>query len=99
MTNAYPVFYSIYIGKMLLQKKNKSDFSHSFKLWEDNDSKTVYLAAIEAIDGAVALEGWTKRIISGYKYLYVKCTEENVFPKVVAYIQEQGYMFFPIRKL
>ena len=34
-------------------------------------------------------------------YLYVKCTEENVFSKVIAYMQEsgRGYMFFPIRRL
>ena len=67
-----------------------SDFSHSFKPWEENYSKGVYLAGVEAIDGAKTPEGWTKWRIPGYEYLYVKCTEENIFPKVIAYMQEQG---------
>lgn len=67
-----------------------SDFSHSLKPWEENYSKGVYLAGVEVMDGAKAPEGWTKWTIPGYEYLYVKCTEENVFPKVLAYIQENG---------
>lgn len=67
-----------------------SDFSHSFQPWEENYSRGVYLAGVEVNDGAKAPEGWTKWTIPGYEYLYVKCTEENVFPKVLAYIQENG---------
>ena len=67
-----------------------SDFSHSFRPWEEDFSKGVYLAGVEVIDGAEAPKGWTKWTIPGYEYLYVKCTEENIFPKVIAYMQEQG---------
>lgn len=67
-----------------------SDCSHSFKPWEENYSKGVYLAGVEAIHGAEAPEGWTKWIIPGYEYLCVKCTEETIFSKVIDYMQEQG---------
>lgn len=65
-----------------------SDFSHSFRPWEEDYSKGVYLAGVEVVDEAVAPEGWVKWRIPGYEYLCVKCTEEDIFSKVIAYIQE-----------
>lgn len=67
-----------------------SDLSHSFKPWEDNFTKGLYLAGVEAKDGEEAPEGWTVWRIPGYEYLYVKCTEEDIFTKVIAYMQENG---------
>ena len=74
-----------------------SDLSHSFKPWEDNFTKGLYLAGVEAKDGEEAPEGWTVWRIPGYEYgLELSgavhdfiCPEEN----------GQGYMFFPIRRL
>ncbi len=65
-----------------------SDFSHSFKPWEDNFSKGLYLAGVECDDNAEVPEGWTKWIIPGYEYLYVECENENTFSQVINYIEE-----------
>ena len=43
-----------------------SDLSHSFKPWEDNFTKGLYLAGVEAKDGEEAPEGWTVWRIPGY---------------------------------
>lgn len=67
-----------------------SDLSHSFKPWEDNFTKGLYLAGVEAKEGEEVPEGWTGWRIPGYEYLYVKCTEEDIFTKVIAYMQENG---------
>lgn len=67
-----------------------SDFSRSFLPWEEQFTKGLYLAGVEVIDKAQAPAGWVKWTIPGYEYLYVKCTEENIFSKVLAYMEEQG---------
>ncbi len=65
-----------------------SDFSHSFKPWEDNFSKGLYLAGVECDDNAEAPEGWTKWVIPGYEYIYVECKAGNTFSQVIAYMNE-----------
>ena len=50
----------------------------------------LYLAGVEAKDGEEAPEGWTVWRIPGYEYLYVKCTEEDIFTKVITYMKENG---------
>ncbi len=67
-----------------------SDFSCSFKPWENNFTEGLYLAGVEAADEAEAPEGWVKWTIPGYEYLYVKCTDEDIFRKVLAYMEGQG---------
>lgn len=34
--------------------------------------------------------GWVKWTIPGYEYLYVKCTEQDIFVKMMEYMEEQG---------
>ena len=46
-----------------------SDLSHSFKPWEDNFTKGLYLAGVEAKDGEEAPEGWTVWRIPAYRRL------------------------------
>ena len=46
-----------------------SDFSHSFKPWEDDFRKGLYLAGVECVDDAQAPAGWAKWTIPGYEYL------------------------------
>lgn len=65
-----------------------SDFSHSFKPWEDSFSRGLYLAGVECDDSAEAPEGWTKWVIPGYEYIYVECKDGNTFPQVIAYMNE-----------
>ena len=58
------------------------------KLWEDANSHFNEVAHLA--NEAEAPAGWVKWTIPGYKYLYVKCTEEDTFVKVLEYMEEQG---------
>ena len=66
-----------------------SDFSRSFMPWEDFD-KGLYLAGVECEDDAEAPEGWTKWRIPGYEYIYVECEGEDIFSKVMEYMEDNG---------
>ena len=48
-----------------------SDFSRSFKPWEESFSKGLYLAGVEARDGALPPEGWTVWTLPAMEYLRV----------------------------
>lgn len=66
-----------------------TDFSHSYKPWENNFSEGKYLAGAEVFDDAAAPEGWTKWIIPGFVYLKAE-NEENLFSKMLSCINEKG---------
>ena len=77
-----------------------SDCSRSFKPWEDNFSKGLYLAGVECEDGAQAPQGWTKWTIPGYEFM-----KSQGIPLAGA-VQDftcpatgTNYMLFPIRFL
>ena len=59
-----------------------SDFSRSFRPWEDNFSKGLYLAGVETDDRAQAPPGWTKWTVPAYEYLSVKV--EGAMPQTFA---------------
>lgn len=65
-----------------------SDFSRSFLPWEENFSKGLYLAGVECEDDACPPEGWTKWIVPGFEYLYAECDGANVFPEMLAFLEE-----------
>ncbi len=65
-----------------------SDFSRSFRPWEDGFSRGLYLAGVECTQNAEAPEGWTKWIIPGFAYLRVECDHDNVFSEMIAYLQK-----------
>ena len=69
-----------------------SDFSLSFRPWELGFSQGRYLAGVEANDDAAAPAGWTKWVIPGYEYLYVKVESDapGTFSAVIAYMQEHA---------
>ncbi len=67
-----------------------SDFSRSFKPWE-NFSEGLYLAGAECEDDAEAPEGWTKWTIPAYEYLRVECENENTFADMIRYLDENGF--------
>ena len=67
-----------------------SDLSRSFRPWEDNFSKGLYLAGVECEDNTEAPEGWTKWTIPGYEYIYVEVEDENTFSNVLNYISLNG---------
>ena len=68
-----------------------SDFSHSYKPWEDNFSKGLYLAGVECIDDAQAPEGWTKWTIPSYEYLCAEIESANAFSDVLEYMNINGF--------
>ena len=65
-----------------------SDFTHSFKPWEDNFSKGLYLAGVECDDNAEAPEGWTKWVVPSYEYIFTECEDDNTFVQVINYISQ-----------
>ena len=73
-------------GKLLGIWGAMSDCSHSFKPWEDNFSKGLYLAGVECEDTAEAPAGWTKWVIPGYEYFYVETESESTFSEVLDYL-------------
>lgn len=64
-----------------------SDCSRSFKPWEENFSKGLYLAGVECTDDAAAPEGWTKWTIPGYEYLCAEVENENTFSDMLSYMK------------
>ena len=64
-----------------------SDCSRSFKPWEDNFSKGLYLAGVECFDDASAPEGWVKWTIPGYEYLCVEVESETTFMDMIDYMK------------
>lgn len=68
-----------------------TDFSHSFKPWENGFSEGKYLAGAEVYFDAIAPEGWTKWTIPGFVYLKAE-NEENLFPNMLSYLSENGFV-------
>ena len=63
-----------------------SDCSHSFRPWEDNFSKGLYLAGVEADENALPPAGWTKWTIPGYEYLCVEHKNGDTFADMIDYM-------------
>ena len=67
-----------------------SDFSHSFKPWE-NFEKGLYLAGVECEDNAEAPEGWTKWIVPSYEYIRIECVSKDTFLRGLQYLQDNSF--------
>ena len=67
-----------------------SDFTHSFKPWQEDFTQGLYLASVEVASDAQAPEGWVKWTIPAYEYLYVKCEEPDTFAQMMSYMQENN---------
>jgi len=65
-----------------------SDYSRSFKPWEDNFTKGLYLAGVEVRDDAEAPQGWVKWTVPSYEYIYVKNEGAHTFTDVIRYLDE-----------
>ena len=66
-----------------------SDISRSFKPWEDDFRKGLYLAGVECADNAEAPDGWTKWTIPGYEYIVVE-NHKGAFEETIRQINEEG---------
>ena len=66
-----------------------TDFSRSFKPWDDFN-RGLYLAGAECRDDAEAPEGWVKWVLPAYDYLVVECEGNNTFSDMWQYMKENG---------
>lgn len=66
-----------------------SDISRSFKPWEDDFSKGLYLAGVECVDNSEAPDGWTKWTIPSYEYIVVE-NHKGVFEETIGQMNEDG---------
>ena len=66
-----------------------TDFSRSFRPWEEDFSKGLYLAGVECRDDAVAPEGWARWEIPGFEYLKAECNSPTLFADMLKYLAEQ----------
>ena len=66
-----------------------TDFSRSFKPWEDGFSRGLYLAGVECAPDAEAPAGWSKWVIPSFEYVYAECDCETIFPDMIRYLQEK----------
>lgn len=67
-----------------------TDFSRTFRPWEDGFSKGLYLAGMECRDDAEPPAGWTKWTVPGFLYLRVECDGSDVFSKMIDHLREQN---------
>lgn len=67
-----------------------SDFSRSFNPWENNFSQGLYLAGVECNDDSEAPKGWTKWVIPSFEYIYVEKKDNDTFPNVINYLQQNN---------
>lgn len=65
-----------------------SDMTRSFRPWEDNFSRGLYLAGVECIDDAQPPVGWTKWVIPACEYLYAECESESTFHDMIEYLNK-----------
>ena len=67
-----------------------SDFSRSFRPWEDDFTRGLYLAGVEVVDNAQPPEGWVRWDIPGYEYIRVENNTPDIFPRTLQALAEQG---------
>lgn len=66
-----------------------SDFSRSFKPWEDF-GRGLYLAGAECGIKAEAPAGWTKWVIPAYEYICAESESLDTFWEVIGYMKENN---------
>ena len=67
-----------------------SDMSRSFRPWEDDFTRGLYLAGVEVVDNAQPPEGWVRWDIPGYEYIRVENNTPDIFPRTLQALAEQG---------
>lgn len=67
-----------------------SDEGMNFAPWEDNFTRGLYLAGVEAEDAAQPPDGWTKWTAPAREYLVAPAGPE-AFGQALAYIEAQGW--------
>lgn len=69
-----------------------SDPSRAFRAWEDGFTRGLYLAGVEAEEGAQAPEGWSRWVIPAFSYLRVRVDRDmrETFASALGYLKENG---------
>ena len=67
-----------------------SDMSRAFRPWEDGFSRGLYLAGVEAQDGAEAPDGWTKWVVAGFEYRVVENDGPEAFSRGLEELRAEG---------
>lgn len=69
-----------------------SDFSRTFKPWEENFTRGLYLAGVEVVDTAEVPDTWVKWTVPSFEYLYIKVdsTYEEAFSYVLNYMDNNN---------
>ncbi|QSX04993.1 GyrI-like domain-containing protein [Sedimentibacter sp. zth1] len=67
-----------------------SDFSRTFKPWDNNFSEGLYLAGVQTDNNATPPENWVKWTVPSFEYLYAKVEEDynKTFNGVLQYMNE-----------
>lgn len=77
-------------GKLLGIWGIMTDFGFRFQPWEENFSRGLYLAGIEAKLEALPPRGWKKWIVPGFEYWKVKVEGPDTFRKTIALMEEEN---------
>lgn len=69
-----------------------SDSTRSYRPWEDNFTKGLYLAGAQVTDDAICPSGWVKWTVPSYEYVYGKVIGDSreAFVRGLEYIKESG---------
>lgn len=67
-----------------------SDMSRSFRPWEDNFTKGLYIAGIEVAPEAQPPAGWTKWVSPAYRYAVFPMTDSDSFARALEALTESG---------
>lgn len=67
-----------------------SDLSRSFRPWEEDFTRGLYLAGVEVCDDAHPPEGWVRWDIPGFEYIRVERDNQFCFSRGLAYLREAG---------
>ena len=67
-----------------------SDMSRSFRPWEDDFTRGLYLAGVEVVDNAQPPEDWVRWNIPGFEYIRVENNAPDIFPRPLQALAERG---------
>lgn len=67
-----------------------TDFSCTFRLWQDGLTKGLYLAGIQSKPDALPPDGWVKWTLPAFEYLCVKSASSDFFPEAFAAFLADG---------
>ncbi|NCB32632.1 MAG: AraC family transcriptional regulator [Erysipelotrichia bacterium] len=66
-----------------------SDLSRSYKPWEENFTKGLYLAGVECREDAEK-QGWVKWTVPGAEYICIRCEDSYPFQAGLDYLKHHG---------